>query len=150
MKGKKRRKRGGLSGVRKSENQNLESFKTIVIYSTLGLAVTGGAVVLARKLWNKSKKRAVDNRSLEEGDPATFARQLKMAFENDMAFGMGTDEELIFNVFHRIPSKDFFKKVQSAYQIETNGRNLNSDLSDELSSSEYSEVIRILSSKRQR
>jgi CRISPR/Cas system CSM-associated protein Csm4 (group 5 of RAMP superfamily) len=84
---------------------------------------------------------------MDEGDPATYAKQLKMAFDNDVAFGWGTNEEAVTRVFEEIPSKSIYSKVQKEYS-NMYGRNLNADLEDELSSDEYNELIRILNAKK--
>ena len=85
--------------------------------------------------------------SLDEGDPATYAKQLKMAFDNDNWFGWGTNLKLVFQVFEEIPSKGMYKKVQSSY-FDMYAKPLNSDLESELSSSEYNQMISLLSSKK--
>lgn len=132
-----------LSGM----STSVDNFKTIIIYSTLGILVTGGLILAGKQFYNSTKKNRTNNRSLEEGDPSTLARQLKMAFENDMPFGWGTNEGMVEKVFYQIPSKEFFVKVQKAYKAET-GNNLNEDLAEELTSEEYNKIISILNSRR--
>jgi hypothetical protein len=116
------------------------------LYGTLGLGTTTGLFLLAKHLFQKAQVKSVENHSAEEGNPATYAKQLKMAFENDMWWGMGTNEELIFQTMQAIPTKAAYAKVQSAYYT-LYGTNLNADLEDELSSQEYNQVILILSTK---
>jgi hypothetical protein len=53
--------------------------------------------------------------SLEVGDPATFAKQLKMAFDNDNYAGWGTNEKMVMQVFNEMPSKSMYSKVQKEY-----------------------------------
>jgi hypothetical protein len=127
----------------------VQDYKSVVIYSTLGLAALTGAFLTARHFINKTKANKVEKDSLNEGDPATYAKQLKMAFENDMWFGMGTDEEKIYEVFMQIPSKAAYKKVQSAY-YNLYRVPLNTDLESELSSEDYNKVIRILAGKKEK
>ncbi len=138
---KRRRKR-----TRSPAHSGVDDFKTIVIYSTLGIATASGVFLAGRHFYKKSKANNVEKKSLQEGNPATYAKQLKMAFDNDTWFGWGTNEEQVFQVFNQIPSKAFYQKVQNAY-ADLYGRSLNSDLEDELSSNDYNTVIRILSSK---
>jgi hypothetical protein len=129
------------------QEQQLQNLKVIAIYSALGIGTATGLFLLTRKLIKKTVANKSQSKSMDEGDPATFAKQLKMAFDNDMPFGWGTNEEAVFRVFQEIPSKSMYAKVQKEYS-HMYGRNLNADLEDELSSSEYNELIRILNGKK--
>jgi hypothetical protein len=130
-----------------SRHSGTDDFKNVVIYSVLGLGAATGLFFLARHFYNKSRKNTAEKKSLEEGSPATFAKQLNMAFDNDTWLGMGTDEEKVFAIFNQIPSKSMYAKVEKAY-TDLYSKNLNSDLESELSSDEYNEVLRIISSKK--
>lgn len=123
-----------------------EDFKVMLQSAILAAASVTGLVALGMYVVKKIRTNKAQNNSLEEGDPATYAKQLKMAFDNDNSFGWGTNEEVIFQVFRDIPSKSMYSKVQKQYTALYN-RNLNADLEDELSSEEYNEVIRIVNSK---
>jgi hypothetical protein len=129
------------------EEQKLQNLKTIVIYSILGAGSATGLFLLGRHIYKKTVANRSQSDSMEEGDPATFAKQLKMAFDNDVAFGWGTNEEAVTRVFEEIPSKNMYSKVQKEYS-NMYGRSLNADLEDELSSDEYNELIRILNGKK--
>jgi hypothetical protein len=130
----------------KMNEQKIQNLKTIVVYSTLGAGTATGLFFLARHFYKKTISNLTERRSLEEGDPATFAKQLKMAFENDNYFGWGTNWEVVKQVFQEIPSKSMYSKVQREYYRLYN-KSLNADLEDELSSDEYNELIRILNAK---
>src|SRR6218665_2565655 len=123
------------------EEKKLQSLKTIVIYSILGAGSATGLFLLGRHIYKKTVANRSQSDSMEEGDPATFAKQLKMAFDNDVAFGWGTNEDAVTRVFEEIPSKNMYSKVQKEYS-NMYGRSLNADLEDELSSDEYNELIR--------
>lgn len=129
------------------QEQKLQNLKTIVIYSALGIGSATGLFLFARKFIKKTVSNRAQSGSMEEGDPATYAKQLKMAFDNDVAFGWGTNEQAVTRVFEEIPSKAVYSKVQKEYS-NMYGRNLNADLEDELSSDEYNELIRILNGKK--
>lgn len=129
------------------EEQKLQNLKTIVIYSILGAGSATGLFLLGRHIYKKTVANRSQSDSMEEGDPATFAKQLKMAFDNDVAFGWGTNEDAVTRVFEEIPSKNMYSKVQKEYS-NMYGRSLNADLEDELSSDEYNELIRILNGKK--
>lgn len=130
----------------KMNEQKIQNLKTIVVYSTLGAGTATGLFFLARHFYKKTISNLTERRSLEEGDPATFAKQLKMAFENDNYFGWGTNWEVVKQVFQELPSKSMYSKVQREYSRLYN-KSLNADLEDELSSEEYNELIRILNAK---
>ena len=130
----------------KMNEQKIQNLKTIVVYSTLGAGTATGLFFLARHFYKKTISNLTERRSLEEGDPATFAKQLKMAFENDNYFGWGTNWEVVKQVFQELPSKNMYSKVQREYSRLYN-KSLNADLEEELSSDEYNELIRILNVK---
>jgi hypothetical protein len=127
-------------------SRNVDNLKTTVIYSVLGLGAATGLFFLARHFYKKTRQNAAENSSMEEGNPATYAKQLKMAFDNDNWAGWGTDEETVFNVFNSLPSYAMYQKVQKKY-FDLYGEPLNKRLEDELSSEEYNEVIRIINLK---
>lgn len=133
--------------IRVSETQKAENLKTVVIYSALGLGTATGLFFLARHFFKKVQANQAQKSSLDDGDPATYAKQLKMAFDNDNSFGWGTNEEQVFRVFNDIPSKSMYTKVQREYS-NMYGKSLNADLENELSSEEYNELIRILNAKK--
>ena len=126
--------------------QKMQNLKTTVIYSSLGLGTATGLFFLARHFYKKTRANVSQRHSLEVGDPATFAKQLKMAFDNDNYAGWGTNEKMVIQVFNEIPSKAMYTKVQKEY-ANLYGRSLNADLEEELSSNEYNELIRILNAK---
>jgi len=63
-----------------------------------------------------------------------------------MGFGWGTDEEAVRNIMRAVPSKDEFKKVINSYQ-KLYARSLMMDLKDELTTSEYNEMLSIIAGK---
>lgn len=128
------------------DDQKIQNLKTVVIYSTLGLGSATGLFFLARHFYKRTRANVSQKHSLEEGDPATFAKQIKMAFDNDNYLGWGTNEKVVMQVFNELPSKSMYTKVQKEYS-RLYGRSLNADLEDELSSDEYNELIRILNAK---
>lgn len=129
------------------DERKIQNLKTVVIYSSLGIGTATGLFLLARHFIKKAVAINSEKHSLEEGDPATFAKQLKMAFDNDNYFGWGTNEKQVLQVFNDIPSRAMYAKVQKEYS-RIYGRNLNADLEEELSSDEYNELIRILNAKK--
>lgn len=131
----------------KVDARDVDNLKNVAIVSTIVLGSATGLFFLARHFYRNIRANASQKNSMEEGDPATFAKQLKMAFDNDIAFGWGTDEEAVKTVFQEIPTKSMYSKVQNEYSKMYN-RSLNADLEEELSSDEYNELIRILNAKQ--
>jgi hypothetical protein len=123
--------------------------KEKIQYSLIGLVVLGGAFYFGRKLIRNVKATNEEKKTYEDGSSATYAKQLKMAFENDMPFGWGTDEDAIRAVLRKVPSKDIFRQVITSYE-RLYARSLMEDMKDELTSSEYNEVLAILAAKPDR
>jgi hypothetical protein len=93
-----------------ADAQKIQNLKTVVIYSTLGLGTATGLFFLARHFYKKTRANISQKHSLEVGDPATFAKQLKMAFDNDNYAGWGTNEKMVIQVFNEMPSKSHVRK----------------------------------------
>ena len=118
-------------------------------YGLIGLVVIGGSFFIGRSLIRKARATTEEKKTYEEGTPATYAKQIKMAFENDMWWGWGTDEEALRKVVVAIPSKDEFKNVINSYQ-KLYARSMMADMQDELATSEYNEMLAIIASKPER
>lgn len=129
------------------DSKKVQDFKTVVVYSALGAGTATGLFFLARHFVRKMQADRSERRSLDEGDPATYAKQLKMAFDDDNYFGWGTNEDMVFQVFRAIPSKSMYNKVQREY-FRLYGESLNAALEKDMDSDEYNELIRILSEKK--
>ena len=125
------------------------TLKETVTYSILGVVVLGGSFFIGRSLVRRARSTGEEKKTYEEGNEATFAKQLKMAFDNDMWFGWGTDEEAIRKTLKVVPSKEVFRKVINSYQ-KLYARSLMKDMQDELTSTEYNEMLAIISSKPER
>ncbi len=125
------------------ENDGM-SLKEKVIWTLLGAAGLTGLVVLTRKVIIKKVEDKAHEKSFEDGTPQTIAKQIKMAFENDGYWG--TDVETLRKVLTEIKSKAQLKKVYDAYTKEYHN-NLYKDMSDELQTSEYNEMLQIIAAK---
>lgn len=127
----------------KDENGGM-SLKEKLIWSVLGAAgVTGLVVVVKKFVINKIEDKA-HAKSFEDGTPQTIAKQIKMAFDNDGYWG--TDVKALRIVLSNIKSKVQLKKVFDAYTNEYH-RNMYKDMSDELETSEYNEMLEIIAAK---
>jgi hypothetical protein len=131
----------------KYSNQNETdgmSLKEKLIWSVLGAAGLTGLIVFGRKLIIKKVEDKAHEKSFEDGTPQTIAKQIKMAFENDGYWG--TDIETLRKVMIEIKSKAQLKKIFDAYTKEYHN-NLYKDMSDELQTSEYNEMLQIIATK---
>ena len=123
---------------------------TIGSQVTTALLATGagvGTFLGIRALVRNFKQDLQERQILSEGAPAAFANRLKMAFENDNYFGWGTDEKLVYRTLEEIPNWATWIKVQKAYRDLYEGRNLATDLRDELDSDEFDIAWQIIISK---
>ena len=122
------------------------TLKETITYSLLGVIVLGGSFFVGRSMIRKARSNNEERKSYEEGNEATLAKQLKMAFDNDMWFGWGTDEEAIRKTLRAVPSKEYFRKVINSYQ-KLYAKSLMKDMQDELTSTEYNEMLAIINAK---
>lgn len=120
------------------------SLKEKVIYSLLAAAGITGVIVLGKKIIDKQISNKAHSKSFEDGTPETYAKQIKMAFENDGYFG--TDTNALRNVLIEIKSKAELDKVYKAYKKEY-GSSMYKDMSDELQATEYNEMLQIMAGK---
>ena len=132
-----------------SEEEEDFTAKEKVQYSLLGIVVLGGSFFMGRKLVRSVRSNSIEKQTYEEGTPATYAKQIKMAFDNDMWFGWGTNEEALRKTLRVIPSKAEFRKVINAYQA-LYARSMMKDMQDELTSTEYNEMLAIIAAKPDR
>jgi hypothetical protein len=120
------------------------TLKEKLLYSLIGIGIVGGGIFFGRKLVLKGVANREEKKSFEDGTPATIAKQIKMAFENDGWWG--TDTEKLRSTLRQIPSKQVFLKVQESYKKLYNS-NLITDMSDELQATEYNEMLQIIAQK---
>ncbi len=116
---------------------------SVLLAAGLGTVAFFGIRALIRKF----KKNIREVHALDQGNPANFAIRLAMAFENDNAFGWGTDEESLFLTLEQIPTAAMMRKVQRAYR-DLENRNLVADLQSELTTEEFAIANEIINSKR--
>ncbi|RYZ26017.1 MAG: hypothetical protein EOO10_16700 [Chitinophagaceae bacterium] len=122
------------------------TLKEKLTYGIVGLVVLSGTFLLGRSVVRGAVSTSEQKKTYEDGNAASFAQQLKMAFENDNYFEWGTDEEAVRDVVRKVPSKDYFKQVINSYQ-KLYARSLMGDLKEELAASEYNEILAIIAGK---
>jgi hypothetical protein len=118
-------------------------------YGILGIVILGGSFFIGRSMIRRARATTEEKKTYEDGTPATSAKQMKMAFENDMWWGWGTDEEALRRTILSIPSKEEFRKVISSYQ-KLYARSLMADMQNDLTTSEYNEMLAIIATKPER
>ncbi|WP_108802159.1 hypothetical protein [Aquimarina sp. Aq107] len=133
-----------MQAIKQRSKVSIGSTAISVLLAT-GLGAVGFFGI--RALVRKFKRDIREGQALNEGNPANFAIRLVMAFENDNAFGWGTDEEALFRTLEQIPSASMMRKVQRAYR-DLEGINLAADLQSELTTEEFAIANEIINSKR--
>lgn len=118
-------------------------------YAAIGLVLIGGSFFIGRSLIRKARSNSEEKKTYDDSNPAYYAQKLRLAFENDMWLGMGTDEEAIRDVIRAVLSQDDFKKIINSYQ-KLYSRSLMMDMKNELTSSEYNEMLAIIAGKPER
>jgi hypothetical protein len=132
-----------------AQQQDSWTLKEKLIYSLIGLVAVGGVIFIAKKIIRDRVSNKEENKSFEDGTPATYAKQIKMTFENDG--WPGTDTNALRTILTEIPSQDEFEKVKKSYaRLYSKARkkaNLLDDMSSELQTTEYNEMMQIMDAK---
>jgi hypothetical protein len=122
------------------------TLKEVVLYGALSLVVLGGSFFVGRTIIRKARSTSEEKKTYTDDNAAFYAQKLKLAFENDMIFNWGTDEEAIRNTLRAVPSKEVFKSIINSYQ-KLYARSLMMDLKSELTTSDYNEMLAIIAGK---
>jgi hypothetical protein len=115
-----------------------------LLYGLGGLILTVGGILIGSKIIKGGIANNEENKTLNEGSSAAYAKAIRMAFDNDGYWGTNTVE--LRNNLRRIPTKNDFKDVVKSYHKLYNS-NLLKDMSDELQSTEYNEMLEIIAAK---
>ncbi len=131
------------------DKKEKESFtlKEKLLYAGGTVVVTLGTFFLGRKLIRNAVSNSEERKTFQEDSPATYAKRIKMAFENDGWPGTNTPE--LRNILREVPSKKSMKQIENSYQ-KLYHTPLYKDMSDELQSTEYNEMIAIIDAKPDR
>lgn len=124
--------------------QSPSRIKEVVIYSALGMVLVGGSIYIASKFVRTQVANVEEKKSLNPEGGATTAKQIKMAFDNDGWWG--TDEEGLRKALRGIPDKKTYREVAASYK-RLYGTPLTKDMQDELTSTEYEEMMMIVTGK---
>lgn len=127
-----------------TESKEGWTVKEKVVYGLLALVGIGGTIWLGNKLIHKAISNKEENKSFEDGSPATIAKQIKMAFDNDGWWG--TDIPSLRDALTNVQSQADWDKVVKSYANLYNS-NLLKDMTDELQTTEYNEMLQIINAK---
>ena len=114
----------------------------------VGIATTlfaGGLFLIGRHFYRQVVANKSEKDTFRDGNAATDAKLIKMSFENDGYWG--TDKTQLRRVILAIPSKDHFRRVVDQYNNLYAPDNLMRDMKSELKTTEYEEIVAILSAK---
>ncbi|MEZ4921877.1 MAG: hypothetical protein R2780_01785 [Crocinitomicaceae bacterium] len=112
----------------------------------LGISLVAAAAIwFGIRMVRNQIANSEENKSFGKDKHATWAKQIKNAFDNNGWWG--TDEELLRRTLREIPSKEDFKKVQASYRKLYTGANLVEDMTGELKQTEYNEMLAIINAK---
>ncbi len=120
------------------------SLKAIIGLSLASAVVIGAGIHFTNKTIKKNKTNKSLIKSFKDGTPQTIARRIKMAFENNGAWG--TDVVKLREIMLSLKSQEQWDKVVIEYGVQY-GSNLIDDLKSELTSSENDEMLYIKDSK---
>ncbi len=123
---------------------NSFTLKEKLQYALIGIVVIGGTFYLGRSLVRKAVSSTEEKKTFEPGNPAYYAQQIRMAFENDGWWG--TDLAALRQVIQAVPSVAAFKQIINSYQ-RLYSRSLMADMKSDLKTSEYNEMLAILAAK---
>ena len=113
---------------------------------TLGISLVAAlGIFFAKKVVQKKVSDKEEDKSLGDNNHATWAKQIKNAFDNNGWWG--TDEELLRRTLRAIPSKEDWSDVKKSYSKIYKGANLVRDMTGELKQTEYDEMLAIINSK---
>ncbi|WP_062056005.1 hypothetical protein [Aquimarina longa] len=136
----------------KNRSKNQESHLPVISGTASRILITTGVAIglffMVRRWVRKAKRNAQERQALHPGDPANFAMRLIMAFENDNAFGWGTDEAAVFRTLEEIPSTSILRRVIKVFpSLDKHNRNLAAVLKSELTTEEFAIAQEIINLK---
>lgn len=134
-----------MNQTQNKKSKNGLSNREIILYSMGSVLLLGGTFLFGRKLVRDTVKKHEEKNSVEDGSIGSYAKAIKMAFDNDGWWG--TDEQALRNTLISIPSKQVFGNVLKSYQHLYN-RSLMADMQGELDTSEYNEMLSIINGKK--
>ena len=121
-------------------SSNSGNFKTYIVWGLVGTVTVAAIGYFGYKAAKNIIAIQAAKDSLEPTQPAYFAQQIKMGFENDNWLGTNTNQ--IRQAFIDIPDKQTFRKVSENYHKQYGG-SMFQDLKVHLKSTEMQEMVAI-------
>lgn len=118
----------------------------LLLYGLGGAAVLGGLTWTGFHFYKKWAANQEEKKSFKDGDPATIAKAILMALENDTVFGWGTDTNALREALQSVPDKEVWEAVRKSFKRQT-GKEIEAALKEDLQSSEYQEMLQIIAGK---
>jgi hypothetical protein len=106
-----------------------------------------GTFLIGRKIVRGAVSDKEEKKTFNDQSPATYAKLIKMAFENDGWYGTNTKE--LRRILQEIPSREVMAQVSDSYQRLYHTA-LYKDMGDELQTTEYNEMLAIVNAKPDR
>lgn len=116
-----------------------------IAYSLGGLIVVAGTTKALQWWLRKKQGEQALQDATEEGSHESYANALHLAFLNDGLWG--TSVEVVRRTIIAIPTFTDWEKVFTAYKRITKGRSLLFDMKNELTTTEWTEMLAIINSK---
>lgn len=132
------------NSVTTTTETNTWTTKEKIVYGLLSVVGIGGTIWWGNRFIHKQIADKAENKSFEDGSPQTIAKQIKMAFDNDGWWG--TNITALREALTSVSSQADWNNVVKSYSQLYNS-NLLKDMSDELQSSEYNEMVQIINAK---
>lgn len=120
------------------------TLKEKVAYTLSGVVIIGGTFLIGRKMIRNARSNNEQDKAYDEGNTATYAKQVQMALHNDGWWGADTVQ--LRSVLTEIPSQQVFEDVIKSYDKMT-GSSMMKDMSSELDTTEYNEMLSIIHAK---
>ncbi len=120
------------------------TLKEKIGYTLSSIVIVGGSFLIGRKMIKNSRSNNEEDKTFDEGTTATYAQQVRMALHNDGWYGADTVQ--LRSVITAIPSQQDFEKVIKSYD-KMNNSSMMKDMSKELDTTEYNEMLSIIHSK---
>lgn len=124
-----------------------EELKQYAITGAIGVGVLGIGTALLVKAIRQGREKRADAESVIPGSPAYYAGLLHSAFDNDMMFGWGTDEQAVYKVMRAIPNATTLRQVYAAY-FNLYREQLGDRLRDELTTAQYNMAMQYLTANK--
>jgi hypothetical protein len=130
-------------GLGDTESENF-TLKEKISYTLYGVVILGGSFLIGRSVVRKYRSTKEQDKTFDDGSDDTYAKQIQMAFHNDGWYGTNVVE--LRRILILIASKKDFDKIVKSYAKLYN-TSLMKAMSDNLSSSEYQEMLSIIATK---